>query len=380
MLLGSTGSVGTQTLDVVRELGLDVAFLAAGRNVTLLAEQIREFHPHTVSVADAESAVRLRDIMGDTAPEIICTENELYSAIRETEADIVFHSIGGLRGTGAAFAAAESGKRVAMANKEAIIAAGDLIFERMRLSGGELIPVDSEHSAIFRCLEGRTSSHDDIGRLLLTASGGPFFGRSIEELKNVTPEEALAHPTWKMGAKITVDSATLMNKGFEIIEAVRLFGIPEDRVDVVIHRQSIIHSMVEYTDCTILAQMGHPDMRDCIRYAATAPHTARVNTPSLDFSKLATLTFASPDTKAFPLPNAARHAIRVGGTAPVSLIAADEEAVEAFLDKKIGFAEISSLVLETLEKIDVFDDITEESIAEASEQARRICGNLIKRS
>lgn len=380
MLLGSTGSVGTQTLDVIRELNLNVVFLAAGRNVELLARQIREFHPHTVSVADEMSAVKLRDILGDDTPEIICKPSELYDAVRETEADIIFHSIGGLRGTGTAFAAAESGKRVAMANKEAIIAAGDLIFERLRVSGGELIPVDSEHSAIFRCLEGRVSSTADVEKLLLTASGGPFFGRGVDELRNVTPEEALAHPTWKMGAKITIDSATLMNKGFEIIEAVRLFGVPEERVDVVVHRQSIIHSMVEYTDHTILAQMGHPDMRDCIRYAATAPHTVKTASPSLDFASLASLTFDKPDTVAFPLPNIARHAIRVGGTAPVSLIAADEEAVEAFLSKKTGFTEISSLVLETLDKIDVFRDITEESISEAAEQARRVCRNLIKRS
>lgn len=377
-VLGSTGSVGTQTLDVVRELGLDVTFLAAGRNVRLLNEQIREFHPRTVSVADEKTALELRGMLGNNAPEIIFASDEVLDAIRTTDADIIFHSIGGLEGTASAFAAADSGKRVAMANKEAIIAAGDLIFDRIRASGGDFIPVDSEHSAVFRCLEGRNGT-SDLKKILLTASGGPFFGRTADDLRSVTPEEALAHPTWKMGAKITVDSATLMNKGFEIIEAVRLFGVPEDRVDVVIHRQSIIHSMVEYTDNTILAELSHPDMRDCIRYAATAPHTAKVESPGLDFAKLATLTFAAPDTTAFPLLDAARQAIRVGGTAPVSLIAADEEAVAAFLAKKIGFTEISSLVLETLGKIDVSYEITETSISEAARKAREICGNLIKR-
>lgn len=377
-VLGSTGSVGTQTLDVVRELGLDVTFLAAGRNVHLLTEQIREFRPCIVSVAGEKTALELRKMMGSNAPEIICAPDEVLDAIRTTDADIIFHSIGGLEGTAAAFAAADSGKRVAMANKEAIIAAGDLIFDRIRVSGGDFIPVDSEHSAVFRCLEGRTGT-SDLRKILLTASGGPFFGRTADALRSVTPEEALAHPTWKMGAKITVDSATLMNKGFEIIEAVRLFGVPEDRVDVVIHRQSIIHSMVEYTDNTILAELSHPDMRDCIRYAVTAPHTAKVDTPGLDFAKLATLTFAAPDTTAFPLLDTARQAIRIGGTAPVSLIAADEEAVAAFLAKKIGFTEISSLVLETLGKIDVSYDITEASISEAARKAREICGNLIKR-
>ena len=378
MVLGSTGSVGTQTLDVVRELGLDVTFLAAGRNVRLLADQIREFRPQTVSVADEATAVKLRETMGDDTPEVICTPDELLDAVRTTDADIIFHSIGGLEGTATAFAAAESGKRVAMANKEAIIAAGDLIFDRIRASGGDFIPVDSEHSAVFRCLEGRASAAN-LKKILLTASGGPFFGRTADELRSVTPEEALAHPTWKMGAKITIDSATLMNKGFEIIEAVRLFGVPEDRVEVVVHRQSIIHSMVEYTDHTVIAQLSHPDMRDCIRYAATAPYTAHVASPGLDFAKLATLTFAAPDTAAFPLLDAARQAVRIGGTAPVSLIAADEEAVAAFLEKKTGFTEISSLVLETLGMVDVSYEISEESISEAARQAREICGNLIKR-
>lgn len=378
MVLGSTGSVGTQTLDVVRELGLDVTFLAAGRNVRLLAEQIREFRPQTVSVADEATAVKLRETMGDDTPEVICTSDELLDAVRTTDADIIFHSIGGLEGTATAFAAAESGKRVAMANKEAIIAAGDLIFDRIRASGGDFIPVDSEHSAVFRCLEGRASAAN-LQKILLTASGGPFFGRTADELRSVTPEEALAHPTWKMGPKITIDSATLMNKGFEIIEAVRLFGVPEDRVEVVVHRQSIIHSMVEYTDHTVIAQLSYPDMRDCIRYAATAPYTAHVASPGLDFAKLATLTFAAPDTAAFPLLDAARQAVRIGGTAPVSLIAADEEAVAAFLEKKTGFTEISSLVLETLGMVDVSYEISEESISEAARQAREICGNLIKR-
>ena len=378
MVLGSTGSVGTQTLDVIRELGLDVTFLAAGRNVRLLKEQIREFRPKTVSVADEATAAELRKLLGNDAPEILCSPDELLDAVRTTDSDIIFHSIGGLEGTAAAFAAADSGKRVAMANKEAIIAAGDLIFDRIRASGGDLIPVDSEHSAVFRCLEGRHGV-ENLNRILLTASGGPFFGRSADELKNVTPEEALAHPTWKMGPKITIDSATLMNKGFEIIEAVRLFGVPEDRVDVVVHRQSIIHSMVEYTDHTVLAELSHPDMRDCIRYAATAPNTAPVTSPGLDFAALGSLTFAAPDTKAFPLLDIARQAIRTGGTAPVSLIAADEEAVAAFLSKKIGFTEISSLVLETLGAVEVSYTISEESISEAARQARAVCGNLLKR-
>ena len=255
--------------------------------------------------------------------------------MRETEADVIFHSVAGLAGIPSALAAADSGKRVAMANKEAVIACGDLLFEKLARSGGELIPVDSEHSALYRCLEGR--SMDDVQSLLLTASGGPFHGRTAEELSRVTPEDALKHPTWKMGVKITVDSATLMNKGFEIIEAVRLFGVPEDRVDVVVHRQSIVHSLVRFEDGVMLAALGNPDMRDCIRYAATAPHAARTKEKPLDLTEIGSLTFEKPDLESFPLLGAARQAIRTGGTAPAGLIAADEEAVAAFLAGRAGF-------------------------------------------
>ena len=225
------------------------------------------------------------------------------------------------------------------------------------------------HSAIYRCLEGRDPA--DLRRILLTASGGPFFGRTAEELKSVTPEEALAHPTWKMGKKITVDSATLMNKGFEIIEAVRLFGVPENRVDVLVHRQSIVHSMVEWNDRTLLAQLGRPDMRDCIRYAATAPHAAWVSDPPLDFSAVASLTFARPDTTAFPLLEAAREAVRMGGTAPAGLIAADEEAVDAFLAGRIGFTDIAAVVTDTLGRIGISSEINTETAAYTVGEARR---------
>lgn len=373
-VLGSTGSVGTQTMDVIRELGLGVTMLTAGENTALLAEQIREFKPEIAAVASENAAKRLRDEIGGGV-EILWKKDEVLHAVRCTSADMIFHSVAGLEGIGYALAAAESGKRVGMANKEAIIAVGDLIFDTMAATGGEMIPVDSEHSAVYRCLEGRDMS--DIKKLILTASGGPFKNRTWEQLKSVTPADALNHPTWKMGKKITIDSATLMNKGFEIIEAVRLFGMPEDRVDVVIHHQSIIHSMVEYNDNTVMAQMGHPDMRDCIRYAASAPHAAPVNGKGLDFAALGSLTFASPDTEAFPLLTAAREAIRKGGTAPTSLIAADEEAVDAFLHEEIGFTDISSLVMEVLTKIPVSYTMNEETVLAASAEAKAMCRELI---
>lgn len=379
-VLGSTGSVGTQTLDIVRELGLCVNMLTAGENTTLLAAQVREFSPGVVAVASEGAAKRLKDelaTMSGELPEIIFDSREVYDAIEHTAADMIFHSVAGLSGIGYALAAAKSGKRVGMANKEAIIACGDLIFDLMSGCGGEMIPVDSEHSAIYRCLEGKDPG--DVKKIILTASGGPFFGRSADQLSAVTAADALAHPTWKMGKKITVDSATLMNKGFEIIEAVRLFGKPEDKVDVVIHRQSIIHSMIEYNDNTFMAQMGRPDMRDCIRYAATAPHTTPVSYPELDLTDVFKLTFEKPDTVAFPLLDAARLAIRMGGTAPTSLIAADEVAVDAFLCGRIGFLDISTCVTESLGKVEILDNSTEEAVYEADRQAREICRGIINK-
>lgn len=375
-VLGSTGSVGVQTLDVVRELGLEVEILTAGENTILLKKQIEEFSPRIVSVGSERAALELKHSLGTHGTEVLLDKNEIFSAIKETTADIIFHSVGGLAGLGYATAAARSGKRIAMANKEAIISAGDLIFELMRASGGEMIPVDSEHSSVYRCLEGRNNLND-IKKIILTASGGPFFGKTMDEMRYVKAKDALNHPTWKMGKKITVDSATLMNKGFEIIEAVRLFGLPEDRVDVVVHRQSIIHSMIEYNDNTISAHMGLPDMRNCIRYAATAPKIEKSSGNEMELSDIFSLTFERPDTQTFPLISTAREAVKTGGTAPAALIAADEEAVEAFLEDKIGFTDISFLVIETLGMIDVSYNITETEVEKAVVSARRICRKLI---
>lgn len=375
VVLGSTGSVGTQTLEVIDELGLDVRMLTAGENVELLSSQIKRYHPEIVAVSSEKAASKLREILTDASPVIVWDRETALKLIEKTDADIIFHSVGGLAGIPYALAAARSGKRIGMANKEAIIAAGELIFELMEKSGGEMIPVDSEHSAIYRCLEGH--SPEDVHKIHLTASGGPFYGRSADELRSVTPAEALDHPTWKMGKKITIDSATLMNKGFEIIEAVRLFGVPEDRVEVTVHRQSIIHSMVEYTDRTYLAELGCPDMRDCIRYAATAPHTSAHKGAGIDLKKLGSLTFEEPDTEAFPLLEIAREAVRMGGTAPTTLIAADEEAVSAFLDGKIGFTEISSTVRKTLHKALVYYTVTEETVSAAEKEGREIARAII---
>lgn len=375
IVLGSTGSIGTQTLDVLRELSLPVKMLTCGNNIALMAEQIKEFRPSVVGVNGEENAKNLKALLGSDCPEILSDSGEIHSAIESTDADMIFHSVSGLAGVGQALAAARSGKRIGMANKEAIISLGGVIFDEIRKSGGSLIPVDSEHSAIFRCLEGHDPA--DVSRIVLTASGGPFFSKTKDELEKVTVEDTLAHPTWKMGKKITVDSATLMNKGFEIIEAVRLFGVPEDRVDVVIHRQSIIHSLVEYNDNTMLAELGRPDMRDCIRYALTAPHCQKVHSERLSLADIGSLTFASPDTSAFPLLDTAREAIRSGGTMPASLIAADEVAVDAFISGKIRFTEIPSVVEKTLGKVKLSREITEESVASAVHETKRIALSLI---
>jgi len=378
-ILGSTGSVGTQTVDVVRRMGLRVSLLTGWRNLALLAEQIRELEPEYVYVRSKEDAVYLKSLLNGRQPEYLTEEKALAEAVRYTDADCIVHCIAGLAGIPTALAASESGKRLAIANKEAIIALGDEIKKRMRISGGELIPVDSEHSAIFQCLQGNRLC--GIKRILLTASGGPFFGRTTQEMQNVTVEETLAHPTWKMGPKITVDSATLMNKGFEIMEAVRLFDVPENKVEVLVHRQSIIHSMVEYTDNTVMAQLSAPDMRSCIRYALTYPEREELDEAGLDFCALAKLTFAAPDTETFLLLNTAREAIRLDGTYPAALIAADECAVAAFLAHKLPFAQIAPAVCSILDSTPLQSGggKDETIIAEAVRKTCETAGRILPR-
>jgi 1-deoxy-D-xylulose-5-phosphate reductoisomerase len=382
-VLGSTGSIGTQTLDVVREGGLSVKLLAAHKNAALLAKQIAEFHPEKAICADRETADAVASLcdLGNTA--LAYGKDALDDTLRDDFADLTVHAIAGLAGLDSALSASRTKTRLCMANKEAIICAGELIFANLRESGGELIPVDSEHSAIFQCLaENRAkkdtlpASPEGVKRLILTASGGPFFGKDGEFLKTVTPETALAHPTWKMGPKITVDSATLMNKGFEIVEAARLFGVPHEKVDVVVHRQSIIHSMVEYTDNTVIAQLGLPDMRSAIRYSFTYPARGVSCAAPLDLCAIGSLTFEKPDTAVFPLLDAGRMAYDAGGTALCSLIGADEVAVDAFLRGSLRFDLIAEVVFETLSKIKTLE-VSEENLAEADREAREIAGTLV---
>lgn len=389
-ILGSTGSVGRQALEVMEQLGVPVVLLVASHNAELVAEQARRYHPLICAMDAPEAADELRLLLAGENIRVVGGCDAVCAAITECGADIFVHAIAGLAGLPAALAAAETGARIGMANKEAIIAAGDLIYAALRRSGGELIPVDSEHSAIFQCLVAAGAASADgtaetslVRRILLTASGGPFFGMSREALAGVTPAQALAHPTWKMGRKITIDSATLMNKGFEVIEAVRLFGVPVEKIEVLVHRQSIIHSMVEYIDNSVIAQLAAPDMRGCIRYAVSYPTRARVPEHGLDFSALHALTFERPDTDAFPLLQTARHAIVRGGTVPTALIAADEEAVAAFLSGRISFTAIADVVETALAEMPD-EQPTEishyyEAEAAARERTRRILSRYTRR-
>ena len=382
-VLGSTGSVGTQAIDALGRLGVKIKLLTAGRNVDLVARQAMECSAEMVAVPNKDDGERLRSLLPEGV-KVYAGETAVCDAIAECGCNLIVHAISGMAGIPAALSAAKTGARVAMANKEALISLGHLIYSELEKSGGELIPVDSEHSAIFQCLcaQGAASpkgpaDSSRVRRILLTASGGPFFGQSRAELEKVTPEMALAHPTWKMGAKITIDCATLMNKGFELIEACRLFNVEPDRVEVLVHRQSIIHSMVEYTDGAVIAELSYPDMRDCVRYALAYPDRAPFGGDPLDFVKLGTLTFHAPDREASPLLGAAEKAWYMGGTAPAALIAADEEAVSAFIDKKLSFNGISDAVLETINRCRILSADSPEAVFEAEREARDIARSVI---
>lgn len=368
-VLGSSGSVGTQALDVCEKLGLRVDALTGGRNDQLLEEQIRRFRPRFCAMADADAARALRTRVRDTDTKIFEGEEGILALIGETDAKTAVNSILGLAGLAPTLAAARRGMRIATANKESIVAAGDLVNVAVRENGAKLIPVDSEHSAIFQCLH--CGTHGEVKRILLTASGGPFFGYTKEQLERVTRADALRHPTWKMGAKITVDSATLMNKGLEVIEAVRLFGVSPAQITVVVHRESIIHSAVEYIDNAVIAELSHPDMRECVQYALTYPHRVPAVIEPLDLLKVGTLTFKRPDTEAFPLLALAFRAIETGGLMPAVLSAANEAAVSLFLADKIRFAEIAAVVERAMDGFKNKSDFTVEDVFSADREARK---------
>jgi 1-deoxy-D-xylulose-5-phosphate reductoisomerase len=377
-ILGSTGSIGVQTLDVLAHFPerFEVVALAGGRNVELLAAQIRAHRPRLVAIADASRLDDLRAAAREVRCEIRVGEEGLLEVASHRRADVVVAAIVGSAGLAPTYRALKDGKIVALANKESLVMAGPLMREAAA-SGGSLVPVDSEHSALHQCLRGE--SLEEVRRLILTASGGPFRTTPAAELERVTPEMALRHPVWEMGRKISIDSATLMNKGLEVIEARWLFGIPGDRIDVVIHPQGSVHSMIEMVDGSIICQMGVADMRGPIQYALGHPSRFAGPVPAPDLSRPLTLEFAPVDRERFPCLDLAYHALAAGGTAPAALNAANEVAVQAFLDRRIGFARIPRLVGRILDRHKPLPVRALEDVLEADRAARRAAEEWIAR-
>ena len=369
-LLGSTGSIGRQTLQVVQELGLQVAALTANENVDLMEQQVRQFQPRLAVLYRQDAADVLRRRLSDVDVEIAWGMEGLVKAASLDEADTVVTAVVGSVGLQPTLAAIAKGKRIALANKETLVCAGELVMDEADRCGAEIIPVDSEHSAIFQSLRG-CRSKKEIRRLILTCSGGPFFGKTYEELESMGPGDALKHPNWSMGAKITIDSATLMNKGLEIIEAMRLYRLPLSQVDAVIHRQSIVHSLVEYVDGAMIAQLGTPDMKLPIRYAFTYPHRAPTPEPPLDLLQCGSLTFHKPDEDAFRCLKIARQCAAQGGTATTIMNSANEEAVMQFLRGDIGFNDIHRRVESALDAVAVKYQPSLADILEADRLARQ---------
>lgn len=375
-LLGSTGSIGRQTLDIAEHLGYPVAALAAGHDVAALEEQIRRYRPAVAALFDEQAAADLRTRVADTDTRILSGIEGLcaIAAMEDLPAaedadDMVVNAVVGMVGLRPTLSAIRAGKDVALANKETLVAGGAPVMEEVAKQGVKLLPVDSEHSAIFQCLQGMPPNRA-VNRLILTASGGPFFGKTAAELEQVTLEQALRHPNWSMGAKITIDSATMMNKGLELIEARWLFDMPPERIDVVIHRESVVHSLVEYDDHSVLAQLGQADMRIPIQYALTWPRRYPSPVASLDLAKAGSLTFFAPDDEAFPAVGICRRALQLGGVTPAAVNGANEQAVALFRQGKIGFTDISRLVASMLERTWT-QETTLENILAADEESRR---------
>lgn len=381
IILGSTGSIGTQTLDCVRA-HLDlfrVSALSAGKNIDLLEKQIREFSPSFVAVADTSCAIRLSERIAGTSTVVLSGENGILRLMDETESDMVVNGIVGMAGMMPTYHAVSKGITVALANKESMVVAGNIIMELSRRNNVRILPVDSEHSAIFQCLNGICPTEDDISgkdsrkklkKIILTASGGAFFGKSDDELRNMKAADALRHPNWSMGAKITIDCATMFNKGFEILEAAHIFDLPPDRIEVLIHRESVIHSMICFCDNSVLAQLGVPDMRVPIQYALTYPSRLESPAKELDLVQTAKLTFFRPDARSQRVMDLCRNAFNCRGTATAVLNAANECAVEEFLKGNIPFTEIADRVESALIAHNNISDPTIEQIIQADIDTR----------
>ncbi len=377
-ILGSTGSIGKMALDVISRHRDEFAVvgLAAGRNIDLLEEQIGLFTPRIVAVAEEKAASELRKRVGRRVR--VCAGEEGIKTVAAFEsADFVLSSMVGFSGLAPTLEAIRAGKVIGLANKETLVSAGDIVLSEARSHGAKILPVDSEHSAIFQCVEGHDKSF--LKRVILTASGGPFMGKKKRELKDVTPEKALMHPKWKMGRKITIDSATLMNKGLEVIEAARLFGLPGERISVLVHPQSIVHSFVEFSDGGLLAQVSVPDMRGPIAYALSYPRRLENSVPPLELADVESLTFYRPDFRNFPCLALAYDALDEGGTMLAVLNAANEAGVEAFLQRRIDFNSIPDIIKKVMHSHETTKAVGLDDIIEADRWARERAENYIKR-
>lgn len=369
-ILGSTGSIGTQALDVARKLDLNICALTAHSNIDILERQVREFNPSFAVVFCEDKAKELKTKISDTNTKVLAGMDGLIEAATISSADMVLNSVVGMVGLLPTISAINAGKDIALANKETLVAGGSLVMDALKANKVNMYPVDSEHSAIFQCLQGMNHKKE-LKKLILTASGGPFFGRTTDELKNVTVKDALNHPNWSMGAKITIDSASMMNKGLEIIEASWLFDMPQDKIDVVVHRESIIHSMVEFVDNSVIAQLGQPDMRIPIQYAITYPKRYESPVKPLELTEISNLSFYKPDYDTFKCLKACKEAIEIGGSAPAIANGANEVANQMFRDGKIKFLEIGELVTDALHNVKKNELKSVQDVLDADESARQ---------
>lgn len=375
VILGSTGSIGTQTIDVLDSIEAQVCAISVNTNIQRAEQQARALHPSLVAVYNEEKAKELKTKLADTDIRVVSGMDGLIEAATLPEADVVVTAVVGMVGLLPTMAAIEAGKAIALANKETLVCAGQIVMRAAREKGVPILPVDSEHSAIFQCLQGAAGNR--INRILLTASGGPFFGMSREQMRHVTKEQALHHPNWSMGARITIDSASMMNKGLELIEAMWLYDVEPDDIDIVVHRESIVHSAVEFEDGSVIAQMGNPDMRLPIQYALTYPERVPCKVPPLDLPRRHNLTFFAPDEEAFPTLGLARRAAAARGNLGAIMNGANEAAVELFLHDKIPFYRIPELVQAAMDNVEYLPEITIEDVLASDRAAREIVKGLL---
>ncbi|MDE5947004.1 MAG: 1-deoxy-D-xylulose-5-phosphate reductoisomerase [Oscillospiraceae bacterium] len=373
-ILGSTGSIGTQALDVAEKHNFRVSALSANSSTKLLEQQARKYNPNYVCIYDESKYLEMKESLSDTSVEVLCGMEGLCKIAETDNCDILLNSVVGMVGLLPTLKAIESGKEIALANKETLVAGGKLVMESAKKKNVRILPVDSEHSAIFQCLQGNKKSQ--INKIILTASGGPFFGRTYDELKTVTVEDALKHPNWSMGNKITIDSATLMNKALEFIEAKWLFDLTPEQIEIVVHRQSVVHSAVEYNDFSVIAQLGTPDMKIPIQYALLYPERLECPVKPLSLTDYGTLTFAKPDYDTFKCLSAGIEAIKRGGAYPCLVNSANEEAVAEFLNRKIKFYEIGEMVSSVLENFQNFEVNSYEDVVKADKLAREYVKNM----